>query len=105
MLLRDLGLPTYELGNPSRDLRGALHDIRGGALLALIGFAHNYARFRKFLLCVLQLLFKGADLIIPVFLFQLLMYDLVYLAEATDTVHWFSGYRAGIVLIEGKGDF
>lgn len=44
MLLRDLGLPTYELGNPSRDLRGALHDIRGGALLALIGFAAAEAR-------------------------------------------------------------
>ena len=37
--LRDLGSATYALGTPPQDVRSALHDIRGGALLALIGAA------------------------------------------------------------------
>ena len=44
MVLRGLGSATYDLGVPDRDVRGALHDIRGGALLALIGFAAAEAR-------------------------------------------------------------
>ncbi len=44
LTLRDLGSATYALGTPPHDVRGALHDIRGGALLALIGFAAAEAR-------------------------------------------------------------
>ncbi|MCA9659882.1 MAG: hypothetical protein KC486_16175 [Myxococcales bacterium] len=39
LTLRDLGAATYKLGTPPREVRAALHDIRGGALLALIGYA------------------------------------------------------------------
>ncbi len=44
LTLRDLGAATYKLGTPSRDVRSVLHDIRGGALLALIGAAAADAR-------------------------------------------------------------
>ncbi|MBK8266675.1 MAG: ATP-binding protein [Nannocystis sp.] len=44
LTLRDLGAATYELGTPPHEVRGALHDVRGGALLALIGFAAAEAR-------------------------------------------------------------
>ena len=44
LLLRELGAATYALGTPGPGVRGALHDIRGGALLALIGFAAAEAR-------------------------------------------------------------
>ena len=44
LTLRDLGAATYALGTPPHDVRSALHDIRGGALLALIGFATAEAR-------------------------------------------------------------
>ncbi len=37
--VRAMGSATYELGVPPRDVRGALHDLRSGALLALIGYA------------------------------------------------------------------
>ncbi|MCB9753137.1 MAG: HAMP domain-containing histidine kinase [Myxococcales bacterium] len=37
--VRAMGAATFELGVPPRDVRGALHDIRSGALLALIGYA------------------------------------------------------------------
>ncbi|MCA9694141.1 MAG: hypothetical protein R3A51_03220 [Nannocystaceae bacterium] len=37
--VRAMGAATYELGVPPRDVRGALHDLRGGALLSIIGHA------------------------------------------------------------------
>jgi len=44
LTLRELGAATYALGTPPHEVRCALHDIRGGALLALIGFASAEAR-------------------------------------------------------------
>lgn len=44
LTLRDLGAATYALGTPPKEVRAVLHDIRGGALLALIGYAAAEAR-------------------------------------------------------------
>ncbi|MEZ4452474.1 MAG: hypothetical protein R3B09_23625 [Nannocystaceae bacterium] len=44
LTLRDLGAATYALGTPPKEVRAVLHDIRGGALLALIGHAAAEAR-------------------------------------------------------------